>query len=40
MKIPVKVYEEIKFSEFYGQSMVIEWVNNNGINTPYKITIV
>ena len=43
--IPIKVYEEIKSPwdvpiYFYHSNIDIRWVDNNGINTPYLVTIV
>jgi len=50
-KIPVKVYEEIKLPDIYSfwpYSLVeetrnepnLEWIDNNGINTPYVVTVI
>jgi hypothetical protein len=51
-KIAVKVYEEIKNlsianiafassqSKKYKSITQIEWIDNAGINTPYKVTII
>ena len=45
-KIPVKVYEEIKwhydpdFMKNLPSVRKIEWVDNNGINTPYLVTVI
>lgn len=41
--ITVKVYEEIKTSHDFHHAMLIdssavEWIDNQGINTPYLIT--
>lgn len=46
MKIKVKVYEEIKYPfhdlrDFGGiLNDQLEWVDKNGINTPYVVTYV
>jgi hypothetical protein len=51
MKIPVKVYEEIKREHLdkwgarsiwivFPKKWDVEWVDVNGINTPYMVTVV
>ena len=39
-KIAVKVYEEIKTPGDITWDYDIEWLDKNGINTPYKVTII
>jgi hypothetical protein len=52
MKIPIRVYEEIKnledahnlywdtWSIWYNPNSKVDWKDNNGINTPYLVTVV
>lgn len=45
-KIPIKVYEELKYIydiyeySHYESMNRIAWIDNNGINTPYIITVI
>jgi len=51
VKIPVKVYEEVKREHInedgsrgiwmmFPKAWSVEWVDNNGANTPYVVTVV
>jgi inorganic pyrophosphatase len=53
MKVPVKVYEEVKGDDIakvprtqlfymnnYGYCPEVEWLDKNGIDTPYIVTTI